>query len=171
MKNYSFFLFKLAAGILILSAAAIASEPNNIEDIFKTNGFEWLWGSWQTTTDANEIVTAKFEPILNGHAFKTEAQIGESYHYAGLVYYDPAKKIIVNTGIDNTGRIFGGNWEITEAKLLLNIEQTSPDGTVSHFMRYLTQVNPNTMNSATYSVFEGRRSTSPINVLDLKRIK
>lgn len=157
--------------VLSITIAANAAEPNNVGQILKDNGFDWFFGTWETKTDANIPAAATFEIVMDGYAILTTAKVGSSYQYTGLIYYDPAKKIIVNTGVDNDGRVFGGNWKIEDGKLLLNLEQTSPDGSVVHYARYLSQVNPDAMLSVTYSVFEGLRSRLPMETLEFKRKK
>ncbi len=154
-----------------LTVTANADEPNNVGQILKENGFDWFFGTWETKTDSNVPAAATFEIVMDGYAILCTAKVGASYEYTGLIYYDPAKKIIVNTGVDNDGRIFGGDWKIESGQLLLNLEQTSPDGSVVHYARYLSQVNPDTMLSITYSVFEGLRSRSPMNTIEFKRKK
>jgi hypothetical protein len=146
------------------------SEPNNVGEILKANKLEWLIGEWEATTDANEKAEAKFELGLDGYAFSLRARVGR-YGYAGLAYYVANKNMIVNTGVDNRGRSFGGSWLIDGDKLLLKLEQTGRDGSIENFERYLSKADADTMKSVTYAVIEGKRSEEPIGVLEFKRKK
>jgi len=172
MKNQCLVVVKLIGIGLILSMAVTvtAAEPNSIGQILKAKGFEWFIGGWEATTDANEKAEARFELALNGFALSTKARVGQ-YEYAGLAYYVQSKKTIVNTGIDNGGRIFGGTWEIYGDKLVLNLEQTTPDGTINNFVRYMSKTDANTMKSVTYQIIEGKRSEEPMSILEFKRKK
>jgi hypothetical protein len=158
--------------VIVLSPAmtAIAAEPNSIGDIFKAGGFDWLFGKWKTMTDANQKIDIEFELEADGYAISIEAKTGSNEN-VGLVYYSPAKKAILYAGVDSTGRVFAGPWEIKGDKLVINLEQTKPDGSVTSFVRYLSKVDADTMKSVTYSVVDGKRSEEPIGTLVFKRDK
>jgi hypothetical protein len=51
------------------------------------------------------------------------------------------------------------------------MEQTAPDGSITHYVRYLSKVDADTMKSVTYSVVDGKRSEEPIGTLIFKRDK
>jgi hypothetical protein len=169
--NKSFISKSMFICITLALVMTANAEPNNVDQILKSNGFDWFFGTWETTTDSNTPATATFEVVMDGYAISSTAKVGSSYQYTGLIYYDPAKKIIVNTGVDNDGRIFGGSWKIEGSKLVLNLEQTSPDGSVNSYVRYLSQVNPEKMLSVTYSSFEGLQAREPMNTLEFTRKK
>jgi hypothetical protein len=168
-KGKSCLLFNLAI-VLSLAMTSVAAEPNSIGNILKENGFDWLLGKWAATTDANQKIEAEFEMEADGYAISIEAKSGSNEN-VGLVYYSPAKKTILYTGVDSTGRIFGGPWEIMGDKLVVNIEQTKPDGSITHYLRYLSKVDADTMKSVTYSVVDGKHSEEPIGTLVFKRDK
>jgi hypothetical protein len=168
-KGKSCLLLNLAI-VLSLAMTAIAAEPNNVGSIFKENGFDWLFGKWETTNDANQKIEAEFELEADGYAISIETKT-ESNENVGLVYYSPAKKIILYTGVDNKGRVNTGPWEIKGDKLVINLEQTKPDGSITHYMRYISKVDADTMKSVTYSVVDGKRSDEPIGTLVFKRDK
>jgi hypothetical protein len=156
--------------VLSLTIAANAAEPNNISDIFKTGGFDWLIGKWLTTTDANEKAEAEFKLKTDGYVISIEATVGR-YEYTGIAYYEPETKRIVHTGADNKGRIFGGRWKIQDNQLVLNLDQTAPDGQITHFIRFISKADANTMKSVTYSVVDSKRSDKPTSTLIFKREK
>ena len=156
--------------VLSLTIAANAAEPNNVGNILKENGFDWLFGKWETITDANQKIEVEFELEADGYAISIEAKTGSNEN-VGLVYYSPAKKIILYTGVDNAGRVNAGPWEIKGDKLVVNIEQTAPDGSITSYVRYLSKVDADTMKSVTYSVVDGKRSEEPIGTLVFKRDK
>ena len=168
-KGKSCLLLTLAI-ILSLTMTAIAAEPNNVGNIFKENGFDWLFGKWETITDANQKIEAEFELEADGYAISVEAKAGSNEHF-GLVYYSPAKKTILYTGVDNTGRVLTGLWEIKGDKLIINLEQIATDGSITRFVRYMSKVDADTMKSVTYSVADGKRSEEPIGTLVFKRDK
>jgi hypothetical protein len=156
--------------VLSLTIASNAAEPNNVGNILKENGFDWLFGKWETTTDANQKIEAEFELEADGYAISVEAKTGSNENI-GLVYYSPAKKAILYTGVDSTGRVYTGPWEIKGDMFVVNIEQTKPDGSITHYVRYLSKVDADTMKSVTYSVIDGKRSEEPIGTLVFKRDK
>jgi hypothetical protein len=168
-KGKSCLLLTLAI-VLSLAMTALATEPNNIGDILKESGFDWLFGKWAAISDANQKIEAEFELEGNGYAISIEAKAGSNEH-VGLVYYSPAKKTILYTGADNAGRVFAGPWEIKDDKLVINLEQTKPDGSITNFLRYISKVDADTMKSVTYSVADGKRSEEPIGTLVFKREK
>ncbi|MGA2324508.1 MAG: hypothetical protein ABSG22_11765 [Sedimentisphaerales bacterium] len=156
--------------VLSLTIAANAAEPNNVGNILKGNGFDWLFGKWETISDSNQKFEAEFELEADGYAISIEAKAGKNEH-TGIVYYSPVQKAILYTGIDSSGRIYTGTWEIRGDKLILNIELTVPDGATSHFVRYLSKVDTDTIKSVTYNVVDGKRSEEPIGTLVFKRDK
>jgi len=156
--------------VLSLATTAIAAEPNNIGNILKENGCDWLFGKWETTNDANQKIEAEFELEADGYAISIEAKAGSNEN-VGLVYYSPAKKTILYTGIDSTGTVNTGPWEIKGDKLVVNIEQTKSDGSITSFVRYLSKTDANTMKSVTYIIVDGKRSEEPIGTLVFKRDK
>jgi len=168
-KGKSRLLLNLAI-VLSLAMTAIAAEPNSVGNILKENGFDWLFGKWETTNDANQEIEAEFELEAGGYAISMEAKAGSNEH-VGIVYYSPAQKTILYTGVDNAGRVFTGPWEIKGDKLVINLEQTAPDGSITRFVRYLSKVDADTMKSVTYSVVDGKRSEEPIGTLVFKRDK
>jgi len=131
-KGKSCLLLNLAV-VLLLAMTAIAAEPNNVGNIFKENGFDWLFGKWETITDANQKIEAEFELEADGYAISIESKTGSNKNI-GLVYYSLVKKTILYTGIDNAGRVFAGPWEIKSDKLVANIEQTKPDGSITRYV-------------------------------------
>jgi hypothetical protein len=169
MKTKLWLVLNLAM-VLSLTIAANAAEPNSIGNIFNAGGFDWLFGKWTATTDANEKAQAEFKLKTGGYVISIEASVG-SYEYTGMAYYEPATNRIVNAGTDNKGRIFGGRWKIQGDQLALNIEQTTSDGQTAHFLRFISKVDANTMKSITYSVVDGKRSEEPIGTLVFKREK
>jgi hypothetical protein len=168
-KRKSYLLLTLAI-ILSLTITAIAAEPNNIGNILKENGFDWLFGKWETITDSNQEIEAEFELEINGYAISFEAKAGNNEH-TGLVYYLPAKKAILYTGIDSTGRIYTGTWEIKDNKLILNLAIDNPDSSTNYFVRYLSKIDVNAMKSVTYNIVSGKRADEPIATLEFKRKK
>jgi hypothetical protein len=168
-KRKSCLLLNLAI-VLSLAMTANAAEPNNVGNILKENGFDWLFGKWETITDANQKIEVEFELEADGYAISIEAKTGSNEN-VGLVYYSPAKKTILYTGVDSTGRVNTGPWEIKGDKLVANIEQTKPDGSITRYVRYLSKVDADTMKSVTYSVVDGKRSEEPIGTLVFKREK
>ena len=156
--------------VLSLTIAANAAEPNNVGNILKENGFDWLFGKWETITDANQKIEVEFELEADGYAISIEAKTGSNEN-VGLVYYSPVKKAILYTGVDSTGRVNTGLWEIQGDKLVVNIEQTKPDGSITQYMRYISKIDADTMKSVTYSVIDGKRSEEPIGTLVFKRDK
>ena len=156
--------------VLSLTIAVNAAEPNNVGNILKENGFDWLFGKWAAITDVNQKIEAEFELEADGYAISIEAKAGSNEH-VGIVYYSPATKTILYTGVDNAGRVNAGPWEIKGDKLVANIEQTKPDGSITRFVRYLSKVDADTMKSVTYSVVDGKRSEEPIGTLVFKRNK
>jgi hypothetical protein len=168
-KGKSCLLLTLAI-ILSLTITAIAAEPNNVGNILKENGFDWIFGKWTAITDANQKIEAEFELEADGYAISIEAKAGSNEN-VGLVYYSPAKKTILYTAVDSTGRIFDGHWEIKGDKFVINLEQTKPDGLITRYVRYISKVDADTMKSITYSVVDGNRSEEPIGTLEFKRDK
>ncbi|MGD0573228.1 MAG: hypothetical protein ABSB11_09460 [Sedimentisphaerales bacterium] len=168
-KGKSCLLLTLAI-VLSLTMMTFAAEPNNIGDILKGNGFDWLFGKWAAITDANQKIEAEFELEVNGYAISIVANT-ESNEHVGLAYYSPTKKTILYSGVDNAGRVFAGPWEIKGNELVINLEQTKLDGSVTSFLRYLSKVDADTMKSVTYSVVDGKRSEEPIGSLVFKREK
>ena len=168
-KGKSCLLLTLAI-VLLPVVTAIAAEPNNIGNILKENGCDWLFGKWETTSDSNQKFEAEFELEADGYAISIEAKAGKNEHTA-FVYYSPAKKAILYTGIDGSGRIYTGTWETKDNKLILNLEQDIPDGSTNYFVRYLSKVDANTMKSVTYNIVNGKRADEPIAILEFKREK
>jgi hypothetical protein len=161
----------LNSAIALLSAmTAIAAEPNSVGNILKENGFDWLFGKWETVTDANQKIEAEFELEAEGYAISIEAKVGSNEH-VGLVYYSQAKKMILYNGVDNAERVFTGPWEIKGDKLVINLEQAAPDGSITRFVRFLSKVDADTMKSVTYRIVDGKRSEEPIGTLIFKRGK
>ena len=168
-KGKSCLLLNLA--IILLSAmTTIAAEPNSIGDIFKTGSFDWLFGKWEATNDANQKIEAEFESEAGGYALSIETKTEKNEH-AGLAYYSPAKKTILYTGVDNAGRVYTGQLEIQDDKLVFALERTNPDGSTITFVRYLSKSDGNTMKSVTYNIVDGKRSDEPVNTLEFKREK
>jgi hypothetical protein len=158
---------------LVLMMGVIANgqgEPNSVGEILKANKLDWVAGEWEGMTDTNETANAKFEFVMNGYAISMKANVGQ-YEFTGLAYYVVSKNTIVAVGTDNRGRNFGGSWMVDGDKLLLKIEQTSRDGSVKYFDRYMYKVNADTMKSVTYRIIEGKRADEPMSVLELKRKK
>ncbi len=170
MTKLKSYLLLTVVIVLLSTMTAIATEPNNIGNILKENGFDWLFGKWETITDANQEIEAEFELEAGGYAISIEAKAGNNEH-VGIAYYSPAKKTILYAGVDNAGRVFAGPWEIKGDKLVINLEQTAPDGSITRFVRYLSKVDADTMKSVTYSVVDGKRSEEPISTLVFKRDK
>jgi hypothetical protein len=168
-KRKSYLLLNLAI-VLSLAMTAISAEPNNVGNILKENGCDWLFGKWKTISDSNQRFEAEFELEADGYAISIEAKAGKIEHTA-FVYYSPAKKVILYTGIDSTGRIYTGTWETKDNKLILNLEQNIPDGSTNYFVRYLSKVDANTMKSVTYNIVNGKRADEPIAILEFKRDK
>ena len=127
-------LLLILAIVLSLTMTVIAAEPNNIGNILKENGCDWLFGKWETTSDSNQKFEAEFKLEADGYAISIEAKAGKNKHTA-FVYYSPAKKAILYTGIDGSGRVYTGTWEMKDNKLILNLEQDIPDGSIELFCK------------------------------------
>jgi hypothetical protein len=170
MTKLKFCLFLNSAIVFLSAITAIAAEPNSVGNILEETGLDWLFGKWGTITDANQKIDIEFKLQADGYAISIEAKTGSNEN-VGLVYYSPARKTILYTGVDSTGRVITGPWEINGDKLVVNIEQNKPDGSITHYERYLSKVDADTMKSVTYSVVDGKRSEEPIGTLVFKRNK
>jgi len=166
MRNF------LASIILVLSIVVTvnAAEPNNVGGIFKEKGVEWIIGKWEAVTDANEKATADFSLEMDGYVLSIEAKVGSQYSYRGIVYSVPSKNVLVNSGIDTKGDALSGTWEIEADKLVLKGEQTTADGQINRFVRYLSKTDTNTMKAETYRIIDGNLSDNP-GTLVFKRVK
>jgi hypothetical protein len=169
MKTKSLSVLILVS-VLSLTTPAFAAEPNSIGNILKTNGFDWLFGKWTVTTDANEKAEAEFRLTTNGYVISIEAKVG-SYEYTGIAYYESQANRIVLNGADNNGRILEGRWKIHGEQLVMNLDQITSDGQFSHFVRFISKADANTMKSVTYAVADNKRSDKPIGTLVFKRAK
>ena len=156
--------------ILSMGATVNAAEPNNVGGIFKEKGVDWLFGKWEAVTDANEKATANFSLEMDGYVLSLDAKVGSQYSYRGIVFYVPSKNVLVNSGVDTRGVALSGTWEIEADKLVLKGEQTTADGQVVRFVRYLSKTDANTMKAATYRIIDGKFSDEP-GIMEFKRVK
>jgi hypothetical protein len=147
-----------------------AAEANNVGGIFKEKGVDWLIGKWEAVTDANEKATANFSLEMDGYVLSLDAKVGSQYSYRGIVFYVPSKGVLVNSGIDTRGVALSGTWEIEGDKLVLKGEQTTADGQVFRFVRYLSKTDANTMKAVTYRIIDGKLSDEP-GTMEFKRLK
>ena len=158
----------LLAGIL--AGEGFAGEPNSIGGLLKEKGVDWLTGRWETTMENGEKAEAKFLLEMDGYVICLEAKVGDS-EYRGIIFYVPNKKTIVFTGVDNRGSSLTGSCEIEGSNFVMNLEQTTADGVVTKFTRYLSRIDADTMKSVTYVFTDGRRPDEPTGVLEFKRKK
>jgi len=172
MKERCLLGLKLVGVALVLSMGVMvnAAEPNNVGGIFKEKGVDWLFGKWEAVTDANEKATANFLLEMDGYVLSLDAKVGERYSYQGIVFYVPSKGVLVNSGIDTRGVALSGTWEIEGDKLVLKGEQTTADGQVFRFVRYLSKADANTMKATTYRIIDGKLSDEP-GTMEFKRVK
>jgi hypothetical protein len=154
--------------ILSMGAAVNAAEPNNVGDIFKEKGVDWLIGKWEAVTDANEKAIANFSLEMDGYVLSIDAKVGSQYSYRGIVFYVPSKGVLVNSGIDTKGVALSGTWGIDGDKVVLKGEQTTADGQVVRFVRYLSKTDANTMKAETYRIIDGKLSDVP-GIMEFKR--
>jgi hypothetical protein len=158
-------------GICTVSAQnAISAEPNNIGELLKAKGIEWLLGNWETTTEKGEAVEAKFSLGMNDFIISVEASVGEKKN-SGMIFYTQVKKSIIYTGADNLGGSMKGACQIEDGKFVMNLELTTVDGKLTKFTRYLSKIDADTMKSETFVFTDGKKPEQPTGVFEFKRKK
>ena len=154
----------------VTAGEAVSSEPNNIGELLKAKGVEWLTDKWEATTDKGEKAQAEFTLEMDGYVICCDARV-EQNKYRGLMFYVPSKGHIVNAGADNRGGNFAGTCEIKDGKLVMNLELTTADGAITKFTRYLSRIDSDTMKSETYVFVDGKRPEQPTGIFEFKRKK
>lgn len=156
--------------LMVLISDGVAAEPNSIGGLLKEKGLEWLTGKWETTTEKGEKAQASFSLEMDGYIICVEAKVAEN-EFRGIMFYEPSKRTIVLTGVDNRGSSLTGSCEVEGGKLVMNLEKATADGRITKFTRYLSRVDADTMKSETYVLVDGKRQEEPTGILEFKRKK
>jgi len=159
----------LAVAILLFVWSAQAAAQQNLGDIVKEYGFDWLIGKWEAETSEGDKVQVIYKWELDKHLVTINLKWPD-YEHRGMIFYVPAADEVVQIGVDNKGGTWKGTWDAEENKGILKIEHTKADGETQKMAIIYSKVDAQTMKTELYGLREnGELEAQPRGTLEYKR--
>jgi len=157
-----------ATAILIIgSGSAVAQQ--NLRDLAKEYGADWLAGRWTAKTNDGTEIQLVYRWELEGHLVTVDFKMGE-YASRGMIFYVPDEEKATAVSIDNRGGISKGTWEVQDGKLVSKSERVDPEGNVQKSAAVYSKVDAKTIKIALYGLNQyGELNDEPWGSMDFKR--
>jgi hypothetical protein len=167
---------KVSMGKIVLWATAIliigrgsAVAQQNLRDLAKEYGADWLAGRWTATTDDGTEIQLVYRWELEGHLVTVDFKMGE-YASRGMIFYVPDEEKATAVSVDNRGGISKGTWEVQDGKLVSKSERVDAEGNVQKSAAVYSKVDAKTIKIALYGLDQdGELNDEPWGSLDFKR--
>jgi len=168
-KNLRNTILTAAAVLVILSTGARAQQ--NLGDIVKEYGFDWMLGKWVATTSKGSKIQAFYKWELNKHLITMSFKSGD-FEGRGMIVYVPSEDKVIQVGADNKGGIAKGLWDAEGDKAIAKLEYTPANGQTSRMAAVHSKVDAKTMKVEFYKMdSDGQLAEKPSDTLEYKRQK
>jgi len=166
-KNLRNTLLCAAAMLVMLSTGAMAQQ--NLGEILKEYGFDWLLGKWVAKTDDGTKIQASYKLELDNHLISMGFKSGD-FEGRGMIVYVPSEEKVVQVGVDNQGGIVKGLWDADGDKAVAKLEYTRGYGQTSRVAVVHSKVDARTMKVEFYKLSsDGQLAEEPSDTLHYKR--
>ncbi len=159
----------LAALFIGLASPANGSQP--LGDLISEGGFDWMAGTWVTTSSRGVTVEVTYKWAIENHVISVEYKASNDFTYRGLIFYRASEGKIVHIGADNQGGVWEGNWETDGRRAIMNFANTKADGQSQKGAAASSRIDADTMKVETYLVQYGELSNEPAVTETYKRKK
>ena len=161
----------LAVAAVLFILAGGASAQQKLGDLVTEDGFDWMIGKWQTTTDQGDKVDLVYKWELDKHMVSVHLK-WPGYEHRGMIFYVPTEEKIVQIGADNQGGSGKGTWEAQGDKAVHKYEHTSANWETNKMGFIHSKVDADTMKLEVYEVSSsGELSDYPSFTSEYKRQK
>ena len=168
-KNLRNTILMAAAVLFILSTGARAQQ--NMGEILKEYGFDWLLGKWVAKTDDGKKIQAYYKLELNNHLVSMGFKSGD-LEGRGMIVYVASEEKVIQVGVDNKGGTVKGFWDADGDKVIAKLEYTQADGKTVGMAAVHSKVDAKTMKVEYYQLDSaGQLGEKPVNTLEYKRQK
>ena len=168
-KNLRNTILIAAAVLVILSTGARAQQ--NLGDILKESGFDWLLGKWEATTDDGKKIQAYYKLELNNHLISMGFKSGD-FEGRGMIVYVPSEDKVFQVGVDNKGGTVEGFWDADGDKAIAKLKYTRANGQTSRMAAVHSKADAKTMKVEFYKMdSDGKLAEKPSDTLEYKRQK
>ena len=157
-----------AAAILVIWSGSVAAQQN-LRDLAKEYGADWLAGRWTATTDDGTEIQLVYRWELEGHLVTVDFKMGD-FASRGMIFYVPGEEKATSVSVDNRGGSSKGAWEEQDGKLISKSERVDAEGNVQKSAVVYTKVDAKTIKIALYGLDEdGELNDEPWGSMDFKR--
>ncbi len=157
-----------ATAILIIWSGSAAAQQN-LRDLAKEYGADWLTGRWTATTDDGTEIQLVYKWELEGHLITVDFKMGE-YASRGMIFYVPGEEKATAVSVDNKGGSSKGTWEVQDDKLVSKSERADAEGNVQKSAAVYSKMDAKTIKIALYGLNQyGELDDEPWGSLDFKR--
>jgi len=152
-----------------IGVLATGGNAQKLGDLVAENGYEWLIGKWQATTDEGDTIQFEYKWQLDKHLIAVHLKWPQ-FEYAGMIFYRPMQEDVVQIGADNHGGNGKGTWDAMDGKAILKYEHTDADWETHRMAIAYSKVDNNTMKTEFYEMDStGRIGDEPSGTLEYKR--
>jgi hypothetical protein len=157
-----------AAAILIIGSIPAAAQQN-LRDLAREYGADWLAGRWTATTDDGTEIQLLYKWELDGHLVTVDFKMGD-YASRGMIFYVPGEEKATAVSVDNRGGRSKGTWEVQDGKLVSKSERVDADGNVQKGAAVYSKVDAKTIKIALYGLNQyDELNDEPWGSMDFKR--
>lgn len=157
-----------AIAILIIGSGPAAAQQN-LRDLAKEYGADWLAGRWTATTDDGTEIQLVYKWELDGHLVTVDFKMGD-YASRGMIFYVPGEEKATAVSVDNRGGRSKGTWEVQDGKLVSKSERVDADGNVQKGAAVYSKVDAKTIKIALYGLNQyDELNDEPWGSMDFKR--
>ncbi len=159
----------LAVSFVGLSSPAIGAQK--LGTLISEADFDWMAGSWVTTTDQGDVIEVTYKWAANKHVVIVEYKASSGFTYHGLIFYKATENKIVHVGADNLGGVWEGTWDSDGRRAMMKFENARADGQIRRGAAANSRVDANTMKVEMYLVQNGQETDEPLATITYKRKK
>jgi hypothetical protein len=141
-------------------SAALGAQP--LAALVSEAGFDWMAGTWVTTTDRGDTIEVTYKWAVENHVVAVWYKASNGFVYSGLIFYKAAEGKIVHIGADNQGGFWEGTWDVDGRRAIMTFANTRADGQIQRGAAANSQIDTDTMKVETYLAQNGELDDEPM---------
>ena len=159
----------LAALPVALSSPVFAAQP--LGTLISEGGFDWMAGTWITTTDQGETIEVTYKWAVEKHVIAVHYKSSSGFDYHGLIFYRVTEDKIVHIGADNLGGVWEGTWDSDGRRAIMEFANTRANGEIRRGTAANSRVDADTMKVEMYLAQDIEPGDEPMATMTYKRKK
>jgi len=156
--------------VVLVAIGNVAISQESLRDVVEQQGFAWMAGQWNATTDDGQDIVLTYQWAVKGHAIVSSFKMGENLSQ-GMIYYDSDGQQVRQFSVDSRGRATKATWEVQDGKAIAKTKMADEYGQTTDVAIAYSKIDSTNMKIAVYGLENNELSDYPWFEIDFKKQK